>query len=679
MYSGSGTYGAKSTAFYLDNTGQFSLKDVLTFSPDVSTASGTLTVNGVINANSGNFAGYMTVNSGTMKIGTAAGGPGNHGIYITPDNYWYSNGYFKVGSSTLGISYSAGTFAVTGALTATSASIGTLNVQAQGGAVYIGSALNSGSRIVFTSTDIGMYTAANSGDAGTKTTYLSSSTSSLSPTFYTTSALIGGWTVGANIFEASNSSASGSYIGLSSNGAYAIYAGGDSGGGGTPKFTVTKAGAVIASDIKITAGKLDIGADAPSGFHVSNAGVLTATGVDIVGRIKATSGELGTLTVTGDITAGTVGGARVSITPTGISVWDGSATPQRTTYISGTAGAGGVTFSTDSATIGKWDVNTTGIYKTNGYGTLKLDSGLNAIYSVNTGTTTYTAGLSAGSSTSPSDIVFWAGTAGIASSSNNFYVTRDGTLNAAGAVIGGTSKINNVTASDITRDAAKGATALQSIPSNYLTTSTSISGGQITTGTIKNGSFPGTGSTQASDGSGFSVSGMSINLDNSSITSPNFRIVGSGVNGQTAGTAYFRGTIGSGSTITGSSFSTPSGGIFLGTNTAGTFDWINFVAGNSTASLSLVSNGLGLQGPGSNGLNLTTAGSVSLFNSLNAINITQGTGNIYLNSSVSPTARGLKNIMVYNDAGATSLGITNGAAVDNNTGTYTVGDIVFTY
>jgi len=198
-------------------------------------------------------------------------------------------------------------------------------------------------------------------------------------------------------------------------------------------------------------------------------------------------------------------------------------------------------FQTTSAKIGGWLISTSTnpgtIYSTSGTGTILLDS-TNARISAST--TGYYVGMAA--PTASSSVVLWAGNQGVANTANAFTVLADGTVK-----IGGGASINNVLASTVTSGAAAGATALQTIPSNYLTTSTSISGGQITTGTIKNGSFPGTGSTQASDGSGFSVSGMSINLDNSSITSPSFRIVGSGVTGQTAGSAYFKGDI-SGST-----------------------------------------------------------------------------------------------------------------------------------
>jgi hypothetical protein len=62
---------------------------------------------------------------------------------------------------------------------------------------------------------------------------------------------------------------------------------------------------------------------------------------------------------------------------------------------------------------------------------------------------------------------------------------------------------------------------------------TSISGGVITTGIIKNAAHSG-----PSDGSNFSTSGMAINLDNGTITSKQFRI-------NSSGNAFFLGTLSS--------------------------------------------------------------------------------------------------------------------------------------
>lgn len=61
-------------------------------------AAGTGFFNGAIYAQSGKFIGNITI-SGQMKLGIDAGGSGNHGIYITDNNYWYAGGAFKVGGS----------------------------------------------------------------------------------------------------------------------------------------------------------------------------------------------------------------------------------------------------------------------------------------------------------------------------------------------------------------------------------------------------------------------------------------------------------------------------------------------------------------------------------------------------------------------------------------------------
>lgn len=105
LYSGTGVWFNNGTPFYIDTAGYFSLNDQFKFDPSTNA----LTATGTINATAGNFAGAMTVNSGTMKIGkgvnpinipvsgTAAGSL--DGMYINNYNQWYSNGYFSVGAS----------------------------------------------------------------------------------------------------------------------------------------------------------------------------------------------------------------------------------------------------------------------------------------------------------------------------------------------------------------------------------------------------------------------------------------------------------------------------------------------------------------------------------------------------------------------------------------------------
>jgi hypothetical protein len=56
-----------------------------------------LHVRGVIDATAGNFEGYVTVNSGEMRLGANVSTNGDDGIRVDANNYWYSDGTFKSG------------------------------------------------------------------------------------------------------------------------------------------------------------------------------------------------------------------------------------------------------------------------------------------------------------------------------------------------------------------------------------------------------------------------------------------------------------------------------------------------------------------------------------------------------------------------------------------------------
>lgn len=97
-----------------------------------ATGSGTanaslFTVNGAINAYSGNFAGAITVNglspSTPMKIGPNADGGTNNGIYINSNNYWYDSGNLSVGASGNGLVWDGTNFNVTGGINASRGAI----------------------------------------------------------------------------------------------------------------------------------------------------------------------------------------------------------------------------------------------------------------------------------------------------------------------------------------------------------------------------------------------------------------------------------------------------------------------------------------------------------------------------------------------------------------------------
>lgn len=79
------------------------------------TNTGTAVFSGTVNANGGNFTGYVT--GGTMRFGANVSGT-DDGIYINANNYWYDTGTFKVGDSSSYVSYSGGTLTVSGTITA---------------------------------------------------------------------------------------------------------------------------------------------------------------------------------------------------------------------------------------------------------------------------------------------------------------------------------------------------------------------------------------------------------------------------------------------------------------------------------------------------------------------------------------------------------------------------------
>jgi hypothetical protein len=181
LYSGAGSYGTTATPFYLDTNGRFSLKDRLFFDGNT-----TLTIKGVIEAASGNFVGAMTVNNGTMKIGTDAGGTGNDGIYVNANNYWYSSGNIKIGGASNNVTWDGTNLTVTGQINASSGLV-TGNFGVTTGTLYVGSTnTTANDRITINSGGIGAYPSGSS----TANFLLS-----LSGSITAKTGTIGGWTI----------------------------------------------------------------------------------------------------------------------------------------------------------------------------------------------------------------------------------------------------------------------------------------------------------------------------------------------------------------------------------------------------------------------------------------------------------------------------------------------------
>jgi hypothetical protein len=171
---------------------------------------------------------------------------------------------------------------------------------------------------------------------------------------------------------------------------------------------------------------------------------------------------------------------------------------------------------TASANIGGWNVDSSTINKTSNSGTITLDSS-NA--QIRVSSSSYTAGVATPNTNSATDIVFWSG--GARDTNANFYVRADGTVVMKSAVITGYASASDV----------------QGLAKTDMSNVTTIDGGKITTGVIKNSTHSG-----VVDGSTFSTSGTAINLNNGTITSPKFRI-------NSQGDAFFTGTLSAGTSL----------------------------------------------------------------------------------------------------------------------------------
>lgn len=337
LYSGTGIYTNSNTPFYLDTTGKLSLKDRLSFDGNA-----TLTVRGVIEAQSGKFDGAMTIGtSPQMKIGSSVNGSLN-GIYIDSNNYWYTNGNFAIGANNNRVSWDGTSLNVTGELSALRGSFAGPILMGSNGYILLGTSATitnvsgNGTTVTYTANNSftvgqtvtitgvvpGVYnltnatiasrtstqfTVTNSStgtyqygglaimtnfgkriqiDSGTISAYDAASTSpttqiigdsSSAYTFFTSNALIGGFTVDSTKLQAQSGS---SYVGFSTSGTYSIYAGAEN-GGSNPEFGVTPAGLMQANNVRITGGNLDIGSGLSTTITVSGSGTSGQSTVSV--------------------------------------------------------------------------------------------------------------------------------------------------------------------------------------------------------------------------------------------------------------------------------------------------------------------------------------------------------------------------------------------------------------
>ena len=184
-----------------------------------------------------------------------------------------------------------------------------------GGAIYVGTSKDSGSRIV-------LGPSINKGPDGTSSSYsgifafdygaTSSSAASTaiitnpsagSYTFETTNAKIADWAINGTQIQNTLSDSATNYVGLSATGTYAFWAGSPSSGGSAlAKFTVTPQGAVVARNIQIigSGNNSDTLLSAGSNFTVKGDGTITARNATINGHLNVDQSS----TFNSDITLG---------------------------------------------------------------------------------------------------------------------------------------------------------------------------------------------------------------------------------------------------------------------------------------------------------------------------------------------------------------------------------------
>ena len=133
------------------------------------------------------------------------------------------------------------------------------------------------------------------------------------------------------------------------------------------------------------------------------------------------------------------------------------------------------------------------------------------------------------------NIVMWAGAA---KANAPFRVYKDGSVYASSLTIDGSTGFATTTSLST---GLSGKISTGSAATDVNTNTTTISGGKIRTGVIQSSYFPGNG--QAANGAGYSGTGTAIDLDNGTITSPQFRI-------NASGEAHFAGALSSNVSIT---------------------------------------------------------------------------------------------------------------------------------
>jgi hypothetical protein len=259
--SNSGIY--ISSANYWYSTGDFSLGG----QQGVTFTGGSVVIGTDVYVNAGVTVNALTVGTSPniLKISASpAGSPGNDGIYINNNNYWFSNGYFGVGSSVNSVVWNGTFLTVTGSIAATSITASVGNV---GGFALAKNQL-SASQVILSSSG-GLRLGATNQFSVDQSGNLVATTASISGNITANSGTFTG-SISAQHITASTGNIAG--------------------------FTLANNQMSTASVIVSSSGGFRLGN--PTIFSVDQFGNLVASTASITGRINATSGSF-----SGDITA----------------------------------------------------------------------------------------------------------------------------------------------------------------------------------------------------------------------------------------------------------------------------------------------------------------------------------------------------------------------------------------
>lgn len=422
-----------------------------------TTISGTPAITDYITAGNFQFGQGVDPTDSTGITGT------KRGLFFDDSNYWFLNASdsarLKVGGSSSNyLLWNGSSFTIDGNITARGGSFsGNIALTTSGASIYSGDVTTSpgnltGDGFIFNKDGLLIRSGTNQVSLDTANGAITANAGNIAD-----------WVIHTSKIEKLDPTTT-KYAGLSSTGFYKFWSGSTSAGGDDTQFAVDRTGKLYATSVQIAGGTLDIGAPSTNlstGFHVTSAGLMYATGATINGDIEATSGSItgNFQVVSGSFYTGT------SPTDTSVIINDkglasiGSSNTTLTAILNTPITSGNVpmgdtpsvgtlpsqiSFFTKAALIGGWVVNDTSIRDRSEQFILDSTNKLISITGVIDVSSNYRVSFGTDLTGSGSGTVniFEAGVDG---QTPSFYITRNGILNATGAVISG-----NITATTMT-------------------------------------------------------------------------------------------------------------------------------------------------------------------------------------------------------------------------------------